>query len=330
MRRISLLAVLALGAACAAPAAQADSTTTQTLARGESMRSSPDAAPSPATPVIATVTNTSNAYGACQDCPPETYTFTLTLKDKHDRARGPGLEGPNGLEYVGPQVDITASGSGPEGGPPGATAARHAITFEVDPSAFHPGFFAAPGNTGINSKQFFFFGNDPGKSNPGGDYSIFGSITQLAAGDVLLNPAGGSAYSNSLDAKQYDVAQQEFYARAGISVPKESLPTALRKGVKVDFFGNYRHTAKIDVAVSPSVAKRLRLKSRILGTKTFTNSGLDDGTVKFNSAARKALKKYKKVVVYAESTHTTPWGEKETNKAKVTLTTAKPGDDELE
>jgi hypothetical protein len=296
------------------------------------MRSSPDAAPSPATPVIATLTNTSNSVQPCPGCtppPPEAYTFTVTLKDAHDRARGPGLEGPNGFEYVGPQVDVTPSGGNPNGGP-GPAGARHEITFDVDPSAFHPGFFAAPGNTGINSKQFFYNNNSPGQSSPGGDYSTFGSVVKLADGGYRLNPTGGGNFGPISGVVQYDVLQQEFYARVGISSEKDSLPTALRKGVLVDFFGNYEHTVKANVAVSSSVAKRLGLKSRILGTKTFPRGGSNKSFIKFSSAARKALKKYKKVVVYAESTHTTPWGASETNKAKLTLTTAKPGDDELE
>src|SRR5829696_1611685 len=102
MRRMPLLAVLALAAASTAPAAQADSTTTQTLSPGGTMRSSPDAAPSPATPVIVTLTTSKEPERNYQR---GDVTYTIAIKDNPERARPDGIEGSDGNHYFGPHVE---------------------------------------------------------------------------------------------------------------------------------------------------------------------------------------------------------------------------------
>jgi hypothetical protein len=317
MRRLPLLSVLTLAAASIAPAAYADSTTTQTVGPGGTVRTSPDAAPSPANPVIVTVGARQSWGGGCPtNCQEGDATFTITLKDKHDRGRGDGLEGPNGSDFVGPQVDVTAS--------PGDV--NFDLTFEIDASAYHPDFI--PGPTPVNAIQFAFEGYAPGMEST--QPSRFGAIEKLPDGDYRLVVKGGRFWGASDQAGSYDLLQQSFYSGNGYEAKdKGSLQTALRKGVGINFGGNYEASVKAKITVSPSVAKRLKLKSTTLGSSSFPKQGHGFGYIKLSAAARKALKKYNKVVVYIETDQTTAWGETQKNRSKVTLTTKKPQDDEL-
>ena len=94
------------------------------------MRSSPDAAPSPATPVIVTL---SFPPSGCSQCSPQEGTYTITLKDTHERASKGSYEGSSPDPYVGPQIDISGEGGG-----------NVSMTFDVDASALLPGFIGDP------------------------------------------------------------------------------------------------------------------------------------------------------------------------------------------
>ena len=317
MRRMPFLAVLALAAASTAPAAHADSTTTQTLPPGGTMKSSADAAPSPANPVIVTVTAGQSFENGCRtNCQQGDVTYTIAIKDKHDRARGPGLEGPNGYDFVGPQVDVTSSQT--------EFPTEMRVSFEVDETTYLPGFFSRPGNTGINSNQFFFeHVFQDGRSQT---YPTILDVERLADGDLRLTPEKDRSGSgrDTLFTGSFDLLQQSFYVRSGYgSADKGSLETALRKGVLVDFFSNYESVVKAKITLSPSVAKKLRLKGTTIGAKNFPKAGEGSSRIKLTRAAVKALKKYKKVVVYIETEHTGPGGQVETNKSKTTLTVRK-------
>ena len=317
MRRMPFLAVLALAAASTAPAAHADSTTTQTLPPGGTMKSSADAAPSPANPVIVTITAAQSFENGCRtNCQQGDVTYTIATKDKHDRARGEGLEGPNGYDFVGPQVDVTSSQT------QSPTEVR--ISFEVDGSTYLPEFFARPGNTGINSNQFFFDHQfQDGRSQP---YPITFDVERLADGDLRLTPERdmSSTGRDTLFTGSFDLLQQSFYVRSGYGfTDKGSLETALRKGVLVDVFSNYEASVKAKITLSPSVAKKLRLKGATIGAKTFPKAGEGSERIKLSRAAVKALKKYKKVVVYIETEHAGPAGQVLTKRSKTTLTVKK-------
>jgi hypothetical protein len=314
MRRMPLLAVLALAAASTAPAAQADSTTTQTLPQGGTMRSSQDASPSPANPVIVSLTNAQDPP-SCQFPPcQQDSTFTITLKDAHDRARGDGIEGPNGFDFVGPQVDITASDPN----------ARVRLAFDVDASAYAPGF------SGNGPHQFACEHLNPsGQLNPA-VYCRF-DAEKLADGDVRLTFPRDQHGNDTVVTGSFDLLEQSFYVNSGYDGGKDkgSLQTALSKGVAIDFSGNYAASVKAKITVSPSVARRLRLNSTTIGAKSFPTAPKGSARIKLTSAARKALKKYKKVVVYVETVHTGPGGQIKTKKSKATLTTKRDEDDEL-
>ena len=323
MRRTPLLAVLALLAASTAPAAQADSTTTQTVPPGGTMRSSPDAAPSPANPVIVTLVAEQSLEGGCRtNCQQGDVSYTITIKDKHDRGRADGLEGPNGYDYVGPQVDVTSSQT--------QSPTQVRLAFEVDSTTYTRGFNTTPGATGITADQFTFeHVFQDGRSQP---YPTIFVVEKLADGDLRLTPPKNQFGGDAVFTGSFDLTEQSFYTRSGYNGDdKGSLQTALRKGVLIDFFGNYEASVKAKITVSPSVAKRLKLKSTTLGTKTFPTAAEGKGRIKLTRAAVKALKKYKKVVVYIESasTRTADGQQVKAKKTKTTLTTKTEEDDEL-
>lgn len=317
MRRMPLLAVLAFVAASTAPAAEADSTTTQTLPPGGTMRSSQDASPSPANPVIVTVTNREHAPPPGCPCGDGSATFTIAIKNKHDRGRSDGLEGPNGYDFVGPQIDIT-------GGPRVDTWI--AVSFEVDSSAYLPNFAKAGPN--INDHQFFYENYVPNRRPP--SFPTIPVVEKLADGDVRFTTPKDQFGVERESVGSFDLLQQSFYVGSGYDGnDKGSLQTALRKGVLIDFSGNYKNSVEAKITLSPSVARRLHLKSATIGAKNFPETGSGSGRIKLTSAAVKALKKYKKVVVYVETVHTGPEGQIKTKKSKATLTTQRPGGDEL-
>jgi hypothetical protein len=325
MRRMPLLALLSLAAASTAPAAQADSTTTQTVPPGGTMRSSPDAAPSPANPVIVNLTANQSVENGCRtNCQQGDVTYTITMKDKHERGRADGLEGPNGFDFVGPQVDVTSSQTD---GPGGGSEVR--LSFEIDSSAYTPDFFAAKGNTGINSNQFFFeqIGQDARNLSTGGA-AIF-DVEKLADGDLRLTREKDPNGRDSLFTGSFDLLEQSFYAKNYLNFREDnSLQTVLRKGVSIYYFGNYESAVKAKITLSPAVARKLRLKSNVIGAKNFPKAGEGTSRIKLTRAAVKALKKYKKVVVYIETTHPGPRDQVETKKSKATLEIKKRVEDE--
>jgi hypothetical protein len=326
MRRMPLLAVLALAAASTAPAAaQADSTTTQTVPPGGTMRSSPDAAPSPANPVIVNLTAAQSSEQGCRtNCQQGDVTYTIAIKDKHDRARGDGLEGPNGYDFAGPQVDVTSSQTD---GPGGGSEVR--LSFEIDSSAYTPDFYATPGNTGINSNQFFFeeIGQD-GRNLTQGFPGIF-AVEKLADGDLRLTVPKDQHGRENVFTGSFDLLEQSFYVRNYLNSREDSsLQTVLRKGVPIYFFGNYESTVKAKITLSPAVARKLRLKSNVIGAKNFPKAGEGTARIKLTRAAVKALKKYKKVVVYIETEHSGPRDQVKTKKSKATLEIKKRVEDE--
>jgi hypothetical protein len=314
MRRMPLLAVLALAAASTAPAARADSTTTQTVPPGGTMRSSPDAAPSPANPVIVNLTAARSPEQGCHvNCQYGDVTYTITMKDKHERGRADGLEGPNGYDFVGPQVDVTSSQTD---GPGGGSEVR--LSFEIDSSAYTPDFYAGR-DTGINSNQFFFeeIGQDGRNLNRGGP-GIF-VVEKLADGDLRLTPEKENG-RDSLLTGSFDLLEQSFYVRNYLNFREDnSLQTVLRKGVSIYYFGNYESAVKAKITLSPAVARKLHLKSKVIGKKNFSKAGEGTRRIQLTRAAVKALKKYEKVVVYIETEHSGPRDQVKTKKSKATL-----------
>jgi hypothetical protein len=322
MRRMPLLAVLALAAASTAPAAQADSTTTQTVPPGGTMRSSPDAAPSPANPVIVNLTAAqSNANGCRTNCQEGDVTYTIATKDKHDRARGDGLEGPNGSDFVGPQVDVTSSRTD--------FPSEVRLTFEVDSSTYTADFYSLNGNTGFNSGQFYFeqIGQDGRNLSLGGATPF--AVEKLADGDVRLTPNAPGSGRETVFTGSFDLLEQSFFVRNYLNFKEDSsLQTVLRKGVPIFFSGNYQATVKAKITLSPAVARKLRLKSNVIGAKNFPKAGEGTARIKLTRAAVKALKKYRKVVVYIETEHSGPRNQVKTKKSKSTLEIKKRVEDE--
>jgi hypothetical protein len=322
MRRMPLIAVLALAAASTAPAAQADSTMTQTLPPGGTMRSSPDAAPSAANPVIVTLTAAQSFENGCRtNCQQGDVAYTITIKDKHDRARGDGLEGPNGYDFVGPQVDVTSSQTD------FPTEAR--IAFEVDSSTYTSDFYAPPGRTGGNPNQFWFehIGQDERNQTMGGAESF--DIETLAGGDLRLTFPKDQHGRENVFTGSFDLLEQSFFVRSYLNSKEDSsLQTVLSKGVPVEFFSNYEASVKAKITLSPAVARKLRLRSTTIGTKNFSKAGTGTGRIKLTRAAVKALKKYKKVVVYIETEHSGPRDQVKTKKSKATLEIKKRVEDE--
>jgi hypothetical protein len=264
--------------------AHADSTTTQTVSPGGSMRSSPDAAPSPANPVIVTITErtASCSPGCSRDA-----TYTITLKTQHERANGPGLEGPSGYDFVGPQIDIAGDGN-------------PLLTFDVDRSVLHPGFIPRPSKDAGDQLSVGF---------KGGVGTVSYKVDELPDGDYRVTPECCGAGS-------YDLFQQAFFVNFWA---RDSLPDALRNGVAIGLGTNYQCTSEVKITVSSAVAAKLKLKSTTIGARSFGNPCGGDKRVPLVKAARAALKRYKRVAVTGVVVAVGPEGKTLTNKRKVTL-----------
>lgn len=305
MRRVVLLSLL-LAAVAPAATAQADSTTTRALGPGESMRSSPDAAPSAATPVIATVTVTS--IDSMSYPPPATTNVTIAMKDRPDSGPGENPEGPSGYEYMGPNVTIGAD----------EKFTGLSVVFEVDGSSNLPGFLLK--KTGGSPNQFSFHQQRPGEPvMTGFNYMAldYGKVEKLSGGDFRFTPEGGNGYIGALGS--FDLLQQAFYADP--SPTDDSLPDALRKGIGVFLKTNYAATVEWAVKVSTAVAKKLKLKSTTIAAKTFAKPGGEYRHIPFTASARKALKHYKRVAVTLHAEATGPDGQVITKKKALTLRT---------
>jgi hypothetical protein len=269
---------------------------------GESMRSSADASPSPANPVIAIVSNTNQPVPGA---PPEydgSATITVVTKDRADTAPGGNPEGPSGYEYMGPNVMISS-----------ADQANYSIAFEVDGSLRMPGFI--PGSTPINKNQFFFHRIPTGQPDSTGfNYSAatFSAVETFGDGDYRMSVGRGGLGS-------YDVLQQAFYANAHDS--HNELPDALKNGVGVSLQTNFDCSVDWTIKVSSAVAHTLKLKSTTIGHKFFAKRGGGDQRVRLVPAARRALRHYSRVSVMALSVATAPNGQVIKDKHTWSLTT---------
>ena len=283
----TLPVVIALLALAAATPAHADSTVTQTVPPDGTLRSSPDAAPSPATPMIVTVT-AGGAYGSCPGCQGTPSEITIALKDKHDRAIGPGLEGPSGYAFVGPQFDIASSGS----------KDLKNITVDVDASVVTPGLIGQRGFA-IGVLPTEPMGGMPGGYQPPTPVGHPGSsagVQPLPGGDFRVN-LGAMAWEGS-----YDLYEEAWFASPWAS---GDLNEVLTKGVHAFVKTNYRAAWDWKVKVSSSVARTLKLKSTTIGKKSSAMSGPSNERfvstyIPLVADARKALKKYKKVKITLE------------------------------
>lgn len=290
MRRPVLLAVLCFAGFGSAAPALADSTTTQTVPAGASVRSSPDA-PTPENPLVVIVRNTCPPG----QCPPGDPSVTISLKDARDRSNGPGIEGPSGYVFIGPQVDISTTG-----------APQHtAVSFEVDASVPLPGnLFAEPFGYAVYRP-----------SQPGGNeffpYRLVSE--QLADGDLRLMPGEGGFTGPG----SYDVFESAFFAQA--SGLDNTLPDARKNGVAVFLKTNFRVEVEWRITVSDSVRRTLGLSSTTIGKKTFARPGGGKRRIPLTLAARRALRKYSKVAVTARAVVRGPRGKVIRDKDAFTL-----------
>jgi hypothetical protein len=296
MRRPVLFAALSCAGFGSAAPVLADSTTTQTVPPGGSMRSSPGA-PTAENPLVAIVT-----YAVTQGCPPgqcqqEPASFTISLKDAHDRASGPGLEGPSGYEFIGPQVDVSST----------AAPQDVEVSFEIDASLPTPG--------SLNPNPFSFAVYRPGSRT---EFMPSGLVTgALPDGDLRLTPdaeRGGDFTGPG----SYDVVEDAFFAQAYRGAD-DSLPEARHKGIDVYFKTNFEVGLKWTITVSDPVRKALRLKSNTIASKSFDNPGSGYRRIPMTTAARRALRRYSKVVVTARSIARGPRGQVIRDKATITL-----------
>jgi hypothetical protein len=297
----------AFALAGAAPA-MADSTVSASVPGGGSLRSSPDAAPSPANPVIVTVTTAedfkqdgSGCHTNCSDGPS---MVTITMKSKHDRALGPGLEGPNGNDFLGPQIDISTS----EGN--GINIAK--VVFEVDASLARPGH--------VTGYPFGYQAVRPGqRGEPGGmsfvapddQMAEYGFQEKLPNGDYRLTTT--QIFNNS----SVDLLQQSWFV-FGYGMD-DDLTEALRKGMSVWMKTNYHSAESWKVTVSSAVARALKLKSSTVGKDSFPKPGGKNRRIRLSAAFRKALRKYDRVVVKLALIAKGPDGEVQRDSRSVTL-----------
>jgi hypothetical protein len=286
-RALPLFTALALSAA--APAL-ADSTVTQTVGPGGTVRSSSDPAPTPANPVIAVATLSGG--DTCRvNCTDGDSTVTIAMKDKRDRANGPGIEGPSGYDFLGPQIDITSAGE---------RSYLASVAFEIDRSLVRPDFLFPwkPGDDFSRPFSFRLFrtGEQPVRGQD--QNSPFEKVEQLGDGDVRIT-AANYAWLGS-----YDLFQESWFAHTYVT--KDNLTEALRKGVAVWLKTNYATAVDLRITVSSAVARKLRLKSTTLGRASYPKSFKGDMRVPLSAAARKALGKYKRVKVSLDSVATGP------------------------
>jgi hypothetical protein len=143
------------------------------------------------------------------------------------------------------------------------------------------------------------------------------TVVPFGDGDLRLSPERGSLGS-------YDLLQQSFY---GIAAPvEESLPHALQKGMGVYFKTNFSVPVTWKVKVSDFVRRKLKLKSTTIGAKTFAAPGGGAQRVPLTAAARKALKRYKRVSGTVEAVATDgPLGAVISKKKMFTLKTPDSG-----
>lgn len=296
MRRL-FLSLLTVAAAGSAVPAHADSTITERVPAGGSLRSSTDAAPTPANPVIVTVTNTAAPQPGA---PPEfdgSAAITIALKSRAETKPGGNPEGPSGYEFMGPNVNITSP-----------DPANISVVFEVEGSLRLPDFLTA-------KSQFTYNTTGTGRTPlTGFNYMAlpYDAEAPFGAGDYRLT-VNRSSFGT------YDLLQEGFYAL--VYANEDSFPDALKKGVGVYLKTNFKVEAEWTVKVSNAVAKRLKLKSTTIGMKTFAKPGGGDRRVPLTSAARKALKKYKRVAVTLYVEATGPNGEVISRKKALTLKT---------
>jgi hypothetical protein len=286
MRPPAILAVLSFAAALsAAPIAHADATTTETLSPGGSMRSSADAVPSPAMPVIVTLT----AGLGCNSFPcQDTATYTVTLKDRHDPDFFPDVPLPP--VWTGPQIDVSASSIDTAGAP--------SVAIDVDRSLATPGWIHNPQE---RTQQFTVVSKPCSKTS--GDIMLVADLEELPDGDVRLLPA---VDGRQCEESQYAVSQYPF----AVDLPgpvRRPLADALRRGLTFAndplgmsmIGGGYRNTYKVTASVKQAVAKKLGLKSTVVGSLSGVVDELSDAwrPVPLTAPAKKAFKRAKTVDV---------------------------------
>jgi hypothetical protein len=299
------LITLALALGGVAPAV-ADSTTTATVAPGGSLRSSSDAAPSPANPVIVTAT-AAEGDGCRVNCSQGDSTITIALKGKHDRANGPGIEGPSGWDFLGPQVDVTTSQ---------AYSNIAKVSFEVDASLVRPDFNGvglygqfgfeniSPGQRGESMVMSF---EPAGSDSPMADRTL---LEKLPDGDYRLTVT--QVFGSSFDLFQ----QSWFMFGYGMD---DDLTDTIRNGMKVWMKTNHKASESWKITVSSAVARTLKLKSITIGSASFPKPGGKNRRIPLTAAARKALRKYNRVVVKVNLTAKGPNGDVERDSRSFTL-----------
>lgn len=279
MRRLAVLAVLSCAAALPATPALAASTTTQRIPPGGSMRSSADAAPSPANPVIVTVTNRNQPQpppppGSQYSGPDGSSAVTIALKDRAATAPGGNPEGPSGYEYLGPNVNISS-----------ADPANYSVVFELEGSLVYPDFLQPV------ARQVLYHLLPAGETEPGG-------FNYMAQPFKTFEPFGDGDFRLTLDfggLGSYDLIQPSFFALAG---PQgDSLPESRKKGVGVYLKTDYKVAVAWKIKVSDFVRRKLKLKSATIGAKSFAKPGDGFRRIPLTTAARRALKGYSRVSV---------------------------------
>jgi hypothetical protein len=275
-----LIATLAL--AGSAPAF-ADSSTSGTVPPGGSLRSSTDGEPSPATPVIVTVT-TSGQYPSCQtNCSQGDSQITIALKDAHAQ---PAPGGVRPFDYVGSQVDVASSQN--------LNIAR--LVFDVDSSIIRPNFAYPSGEFQAGITRPGDIRSYYGVEKPGsGALGAVGMVETLPSGDVRITLNSGTPGGPPLATSSIDLLQQGWWVN-GYEADTD-LDTALGSGVNVTLYASYKAAEAWTITVSPAVAKKLKLKGTTIGRASFPTTPGPTRRIALTPAARKALRKYSRVAV---------------------------------
>src|SRR4051794_13791478 len=342
MRPPVLLAALTAALMTSAAPALADTTFTQTVTPGGSFRTA-EGPPTEATPLIISGTISNCSSG----CPAGPITLTVTFHgDEAGDVNGPEFEGEsNELAPAGRAVDVSLSGADVQGQRAVGVAS---ITFDVDKSQLYPGFTGLGGHGVQLGSLSGPFGKTPKAMYGRQSQWAFGPICgncdpalaakneKLGDGDLRLTKRAdvdpGFAETNYTETNNFwldaSFLPVQPWGKATISSSfwvRDELPDALRHGVPVSTRSYYHCDLDIDLVVSSAVAHQLHLKSTTIGSKHFDPAC--DGRVPINARAKRALRKYKKVVGKVTVTSHNVDGTKTVKSTRLELT--KP-DSELE
>jgi hypothetical protein len=206
------------------------------------------------------------------------------------------------LDFLGPQIDVTSSQV--------HNVAK--VSFEVDKSLVRPGH--------VKGYGFSFKVVRPGvPSGDPGAMSFYPQGSDSPMADQTLAeklPGGGFRLTtSSVFGTSFDLFQESWFMY-GYGMDK-NLPEAIAKGVKVWMKTNYVASESWRITVSSGVARALKLKSTTIARASFSGPAGKDRRVRLTAAARRALRKYKRVKVQIHLTATGPAGTKRSSRSHV-------------